>query len=225
MARAGQDVAEAGAELRRGGLVGIPTETVYGLAARARDGDAVAGIFEAKGRPRFDPLIVHVASVEDVEGVAVLSAGAEALARAVWPGPLTLVLPRDPSIPDLVTAGLPTVAVRVPDHPLTLQLLDELGEPLAAPSANPFGYVSPTTAQHVLDQLGDRVGYVLDGGPCAVGLESTIVSFLEARPTVLRLGGLPLEALTELVGPVDLRLHGGSDPTAPGQLDLSLIHI
>lgn len=213
------DVARAAAALQRGELVGLPTETVYGLAGNALDPDVVVRIFEAKRRPRFDPLIVHLAGVEGVEAVVEggIPEAARALVAEAWPGPLTLVLPRSPSVPDLVTAGLDTVAVRVPGHPLARQLLAAVPFPLAAPSANPFGYVSPTRAEHVLEQLGEAVACVLDGGPCTVGVESTIVRFGAGTPTVLRLGGFPLEDVRRLVGDVDVQTSS-SNPRAPGQL-------
>ncbi len=167
-------IEEAARLLREGGLVAFPTETVYGLGANALDARAVARVFEAKARPSFDPLIVHLPEAAHLTRVAVPDARAMALAARFWPGPLSLVLPRLPVVPDLVTAGLDSVAVRVPDHPAALALLRAAGMPVAAPSANPFGYVSPTTVEHVMDQLADKVDLVLDGGPCRVGLESTI---------------------------------------------------
>ncbi|MBK7751267.1 MAG: threonylcarbamoyl-AMP synthase [Flavobacteriales bacterium] len=173
----GTDLLEAARLLRAGQVVAIPTETVYGLAANAFDEAAVVRVFETKQRPAFDPLIVHVKDRNQLERVAVVPAEAEPLIARFWPGPLTLVLPKRPEVPDLVTSGLDTVAVRMPAHPLTRQLLALLDFPLAAPSANPFGYVSPTTAQHVADQLGDRIPYILDGGPCDVGVESTIIAW------------------------------------------------
>jgi L-threonylcarbamoyladenylate synthase len=202
--------------------VAFPTETVYGLGASAFDPRAVARVFEAKARPSFDPLIVHVARAGEVARLArvALREGARValLAERFWPGPLTLVLPRQATVPDLVTAGLDTVGVRVPDHAAARALIDAAGTPLAAPSANPFGYVSPTRAEHVLAQLGERVDLVLDGGPCRVGLESTILSLLSERPIILRPGGVTREELEEVLGgpietagPVQL-------PLAPGQL-------
>ncbi len=218
--RCSEDVAEAVALLRQGHLVAIPTETVYGLAANALDEGAVARIFAAKNRPHFDPLIVHIAAAERLGMVAKdIPEPALALARAFWPGPLTLVLPRQANIPDLVTSGLDTVAVRVPDHPLTLRLLRELDAPLAAPSANPFGYISPTTAQHVLDQLSGRIAMVLDGGPCRVGLESSIVGFDGDKPLLYRLGGLSREQIEAVIGPVQMALNQSGNPRAPGQLN------
>lgn len=207
-----ENLVRAAEALRAGELVAFPTETVYGLGASALNVEAVASIFEAKGRPHFDPLIVHVADA----GAASLYAQrfpplAVALAEQFWPGPLTLVLPKrtrggaDVVIPDLVTAGLPTVALRVPAHPVALELLRLARVPVAAPSANRFGGVSPTTAQHVYEELGDQPAVILDAGPCTTGVESTVVSLVEPnKPTVLRLGGLPLEALSEAVGEISV---------------------
>lgn len=210
----------AAAILRAGGLVAFPTETVYGLGAVAFDETAVARIFEAKKRPRFDPLIVHVC---EPDALARLTADVPAAARTLiarfWPGPLTLVLPKAPGVPDLVTAGLPTVAVRMPRHPLALELIRRTGMPLAAPSANPFGHVSPTTARHVLDHLAGQVDLVLDGGPCPVGVESTIVSFAAATPALLRHGGLPQEEIEAWIGPLaTAAVPASSTPSAPGML-------
>ncbi|GAB3496229.1 L-threonylcarbamoyladenylate synthase [Spirosoma knui] len=219
MAQIGQDRQAAKALLEQGNVVGIPTETVYGLAANALDADAVLTIFRVKNRPSFDPLIVHTDSVDKLsQFVTTIPEAARQLAEAFWPGPLTLLLPKQALIPDLVTSGLPNVAVRIPNHPLTLDLLRSLDFPLAAPSANPFGYISPTTAQHVADQLGEQVPYILDGGPSAVGLESTIVGFEDDRPTVYRLGGMALDQIEALIGPATVRSHSTSNPKAPGML-------
>jgi L-threonylcarbamoyladenylate synthase len=189
------------AVLRRGGLVAVPTETVYGLAANALDADACARIFAAKERPAEDPLIVHVASVTAAAAVAELNPAARQLARAFWPGPLTMVLPKKPVVPAIVTAGLDSVAVRVPRHPVFRDLLRECGLPLAAPSANLFGYVSPTLPEHVQRGLGDRIEHILDGGPCEVGLESTIVDLRNpARPCVLRPGAISAEEIAKVLG-------------------------
>lgn len=205
--------------LLKGECVAIPTETVYGLAANAFDPKAVARIFEIKNRPAFDPLIVHIGRIEDAGLVASeLPPLAKKLATRFWPGPLTLVLQKRKSIPDLVTAGLDTVGVRMPAHPLTLKLLRSLDFPLAAPSANPFGYVSPTSAQHVHDQLGDKIECILDGGPCKIGIESTIVSFSGDKPKVLRLGGISLEDLETITGPIEVATQSSSNPAAPGML-------
>lgn len=219
-ATVGTDIQAAAELLQAGKLVAIPTETVYGLAANAYDAEAALGIFEAKRRPAFDPLIVHTHSLEAAKAfVSEIPQAAQKLAEAFWPGPLTLLLPRKQIIPDVVTSGLPMVAVRIPRHPLTLQLLQSLPFPLAAPSANPFGYISPTTARHVADQLGDRIAYILDGGPCEVGVESTIIGFEGEDTVVYRLGGMDLERLQEEIeGPIRLMPHSSSNPKAPGQL-------
>ncbi len=200
-------------------IVAIPTETVYGLAANAFDESAVLKVFEAKQRPSFDPLIVHVGSLGDACSVVrELPPGAEALMHAFWPGPLTLVLPKRAEVPDVVTSGLDTVGVRMPAHPLTRALLARLGFPLAAPSANPFGYVSPTTAQHVAEQLGERVPYILDGGPCAVGVESTILGWEDGRWVLYRPGGIALEDIEAVIGSVAQAVKQVL-PAAPGMLE------
>jgi L-threonylcarbamoyladenylate synthase len=212
-------IARAAAVLRDGGLVAFPTETVYGLGASAHDERAVARVFEAKARPRFDPLIVHVAAADRVALVADADDPRVArLAARFWPGPLTLVLPRRPVVPDIVTSGLDTVGVRVPAHPAAHALLEATGGPIAAPSANPFGYVSPTTAAHVAESLGSRVDLVLDGGPCRVGVESTIVSLAGGQPLLLRPGGVPREAVEQALGCPLATATGGERPSAPGQL-------
>lgn len=215
----GTDIAHAAALLRDGQLVAIPTETVYGLAANALDEAAVARIFEVKNRPRFDPLIVHVAAVKDIARYAAeIPEKALALAEAFMPGPLTLLLPKRALIPDLVTAGSPLCAFRVPGHPVAHALLEQLEFPLAAPSANPFGYISPTTAPHVARQLGDKIPYILDGGPCEVGLESTIAGFDGEQMVIYRKGGLAIEAIESVAGKVQVRPHSSSKPLAPGML-------
>lgn len=203
-----------------GGLVAIPTETVYGLAGNALHAKAVASIFETKNRPSFDPLIIHVASSGEVEKyVTSFPEKLRALADRFWPGPLTLLLPRKEVVPDLVTSGLPRVAVRVPDHTLTRVLLSELDYPLAAPSANPFGYISPTHPEHVQSQLGDKISYILDGGACKVGLESTIVGMEENSVVVYRLGGLEISEIEQVVGNVKIQDHSSSNPQSPGLLE------
>lgn len=205
--------------LEAGGLVAIPTETVYGLAGNALNPQAVARIFEVKRRPYFDPLIVHTDSIDRArEFVLEMPPAFEALAEAFLPGPLTFLLPRKPVIPDLVTAGSERVAIRIPDHPLALELLSVLPFPLAAPSANPFGYISPTRAEHVAKQLGDQIGYILDGGPCGIGLESTIIGMEDGGPVIYRLGGLAIDAIEAVTGPVKIELNQSSDPKVPGQL-------
>jgi L-threonylcarbamoyladenylate synthase len=219
MARIGTDPSLAASILTDGGIVAIPTETVYGLGANAFDPDAVLKVFEAKQRPAFDPLIVHVGThAQVVDVVRTVPPEAKALMERFWPGPLTLVLPKTARIPDIVTSGLDTVGVRMPAHPLTLQLLRALPFPLAAPSANPFGYVSPTTAQHVADQLGDRVDHILDGGSSTVGVESTIIGLEEGRWVLYRPGGLPVEELEAVIGEVG-RAQQHILPVAPGLLE------
>ncbi len=212
-------IAEAARLLAAGELVAFPTETVYGLGGNARDDQAVARIYQAKGRPSFNPLIVHLPHLGAVERIAEVGPKARMLAQAFWPGPLTLVLPlRDGAgISPLVSAGLSTVAVRVPAHPLALRLLQAFGGPLAAPSANPSGRVSPTRAEHVLDGLAGRIAAVLDGGSCAVGLESTIV-LADPEPVLLRPGGLPVEALESALGQPLVVGGDAGKPTSPGQL-------
>ncbi len=219
MAELGTDIEKAKALLQKGELVAIPTETVYGLAANALNPDAVAKIFEVKQRPSFDPLIVHVGSIEQISRFTTgIPSPLRKLAEAFWPGPLTLILPRKSNIPDLVTSGLETVAVRIPDHSMTKALLNILDFPLAAPSANPFGYISPTKAGHVNDQLGNKIDYILDGGICEVGLESTIVGMEDGQVTVLRLGGLDISEIEKVVGRVSVSIHSSSNPRSPGML-------
>ncbi len=219
MAIKGIDISLARQYLEADELVAVPTETVYGLAGNALHSSAVAKIFEAKERPSFDPLIIHVPDAQHLERyVTAIPKQAVQLINHFWPGPLTLVLRKKEIIPDLVTAGLDAVGVRCPDHPLTHQLLRQLDFPLAAPSANPFGYVSPTTAEHVEKQLGSKIPYILDGGPCKVGIESTIIGFENGEPMIYRRGGISNEAIERVIGPVESRLHSTSNPKAPGQL-------
>jgi L-threonylcarbamoyladenylate synthase len=220
MAESGKDIEKAKSILKQDGLVAIPTETVYGLAANAFREEAVVKIFEVKNRPSFDPLIVHVDSIEQAEEmVEHVPEKAKELAARFWPGPLTILLKKNAIIPDMVTSGLTTVAIRIPDHPLTLDLLHTLGFPLAAPSANPFGYVSPTSVKHVNDQLGDKIPYILDGGDCDVGIESTIIGFIDQEPEIFRLGGIAVEDIETIVGKVQVKLHSSSRPEAPGLLE------
>ena len=190
------EIQKAAQLIQEGGLVAFPTETVYGLGADALNPLAVAQIFEVKKRPQFDPLIVHVADMRQAE-ILVLKFPEKAmkLIGRFWPGPLTLVLPKSPLVPDIVTSSLPTVAIRVPNHPLALELIRESGRPLAAPSANLFGQVSPTTAEHVRRSFGNKVGMILDGGSCSIGVESTVISFIDKEPVLLRPGGAPLEEI------------------------------
>ncbi|EAZ80318.1 L-threonylcarbamoyladenylate synthase [Algoriphagus machipongonensis] len=219
MAVIGQDIAKAKRFLDEGKLVAIPTETVYGLAGNALNPLAVASIFETKNRPSFDPLIIHTSSMDRVKDfVEEIPDPLYKLGKSIWPGPLTLLLPRKAIIPDLVTSGLDRVAIRIPNHPLTLELLESLDFPLAAPSANPFGYISPTQPRHVEAQLGDSIPYILDGGNCQVGLESTIVGMEEGQVVIYRLGGLELNEIEDLIGPVQVKSHSTSNPQAPGLL-------
>ena len=214
-------VEEAAAALRAGKLVAFATETVYGLGGDATNDSAVAAIFAAKGRPSFNPLIVHVPDRAAAEPLAVMTPLARKLADAFWPGPLTLVLPRSADCPAslLVSAGLDSIAIRVPAHPLARQLLRAAGRPIAAPSANRSGSISPTEAAHVIESLGNKVDHVLDGGPCAVGLESTVVDCTGAHPVLLRHGGLALETLARLVPDITETSPDQPDaPRSPGQL-------
>ena len=210
------DSNEAVRILKSGGLVALPTETVYGLGANALDEQAVAKVFKAKNRPSFDPLIVHVASVDQARLIAEVSDEAAVLFERFSPGPLTLILPKKQIVPDLTTSGHTTVAVRIPNHPITLEVIRNSGLCIAAPSANPFGYTSPTMAAHVIEQLGDRIDAVLDGGPCEVGIESTILE-LTNTPRILRLGGLSLESIQDSMGKVMIEISS-SNPKAPGML-------
>lgn len=208
--------------LRAGRLVAFPTETVYGLGACAFDALALARIFEAKRRPFFDPLIIHVADRTALAVLADPSALGDARARALmdrfWPGPLTLVLPKSTAVPDLATSGLPTVAVRMPAHAVALDLIRAAGFPIAAPSANPFGRLSPTTAAHVQERFDTGIELILDGGPCVVGVESSILSLAGPAPVLLRAGGVSREEIEALVGPVALGASVAEKPLAPGQL-------
>lgn len=215
----GTDLSAAAGYLQQGACVAIPTETVYGLAANALDAAAVVRIFEIKKRPAFDPLIVHVADLAHALHYADdFPEPLRRLAENFWPGPLTLLVPKSALIPDLVCSGLPRVALRAPAHPMAQALLRMLDFPLAAPSANPFGYISPTTAQHVYNQLQGQIPYILDGGPSPVGVESTIAGYEAGQVVIYRLGGLALEAIEQLVGPVRTNLNQSSNPAAPGML-------
>ncbi|RAJ92497.1 L-threonylcarbamoyladenylate synthase [Larkinella arboricola] len=219
MVLVGTDVQKAKEFLEQGEVIGLPTETVYGLAGNALNPDAVLKIFKVKNRPSFDPLIVHTDSLDKAETfVTAIPEKARRVAERFWPGPVTILLPKKAVIPDLVSSGLDTVAIRIPNHPLALKLLSVLDFPLAAPSANPFGYISPTTARHVVQQLGDQIPYVLDGGSAQVGIESTIIGFSDDGPIVYRLGGMTLEKLEAVLGKVAVRSHSTSNPKAPGML-------
>ncbi len=214
-----ENIHRAAEIIKRGGVVAFPTETVYGLGADAFNPLAVARVFEVKKRPSFDPLIVHVAREAHLEKlVAEIPSDAKKLIERFWPGPLTVVLPKREEVPEIVTAGLSTVAIRMPDHPIALRLIEAAGSPIAAPSANPFGYLSPTTAEHVREQLGHEIDFILDGGPCRVGVESTILAFSEGRPELLRPGGLSLEEIESTIGKVEVRRIEGEKPGAPGML-------
>ncbi len=217
----GSDIRLAASNLKLGLTVGIPTETVYGLAANALNEDAVISIFKIKNRPFFDPLIMHVRDIEQAkEYVKDFPETAQKLAIKYWPGPLTLLLKKNDKVPDIVTSGSEFVAIRVPNHPITLKLLEAIDFPLAAPSANPFGYISPTRAEHVEKQLGNKVSYILDGGISSVGLESTILKVSDKDISIARLGGLSKEEIEEFLGKeIGMQLHLNSNPQAPGQLD------
>ncbi len=215
----GTDIKKAAKILSEGGLVAIPTETVYGLAANAFNEEAVTAIFKVKNRPSFDPLITHITKGTKLNELASeIPEKAKILLEKYWPGPLTIVLPKTKKINDLVTSGLDSAAFRIPNHPITHTLLESVPFPLVAPSANPFTFVSPTTAQHVADQLGNNVDYILDGGSCSIGLESTIVSFTTNTPKILRLGGLGAEEIEQVIGPIKIQTYSSSAPEAPGML-------
>lgn len=220
MAEIAKDLERAVAMLKAGNLIGMPTETVYGLAGRADRAETVARVFEVKKRPTFDPLICHFHDAESLKPyVQELPEQFWTLYRYFSPGPLTYILPKTKKISELITAGHPTVAVRFPRHPLCRQLLARCNFPVVAPSANLFGKVSPVKAQHVNEQLGDQISYILDGGPAEVGLESTIIDLSSAPVKVLRLGGIALEDLTTVLGKRPLlAAHSSSNPKAPGML-------
>lgn len=213
-------IAEAARVVARGGLVAFPTETVYGLGADALNPQAVEAIFAAKGRPADNPLIVHVAHLDQlVELVEVVPAAVEVLAKHFWPGPLTLILPRRPVVPDVVTAGLDTVAVRIPDHPVALALIRTSGRPIAAPSANRSGRPSPTEAKHVLEDLDGRIDVIVDGGPCDIGVESTVLDLTAEQPIILRPGAVTAQQLEPFLGPVatDPAVDGGAEKGIGGE--------
>jgi L-threonylcarbamoyladenylate synthase len=215
------DLDRAAALLRAGELVAFPTETVYGLGADATSDAAVAAIFAAKARPRFNPLIIHIIDERAARALVRFDARAAELARRFWPGPLSLVLPRLPDCPVslLASAGLDSLALRVPGHPLPRALIRAVGRPIAAPSANRSGRVSPTTAEHVLAELDGRIAAVLDGGPCRVGVESTVVDLTGTEARLLRPGGAPAEAIEEIVGPLPRAATGEAAPRSPGMLE------
>ncbi len=214
-----ESIRRAGRIIKTGGLVAFPTETVYGLGCDAMNAEAAAKIFEAKQRPQFDPLIVHIADRKQLETlVEFVPPLAQQLMDHFWPGPLTLILQKQTAVPDLVTAGLSTVAVRMPNHPVAQRLIREAGTPIAAPSANLFGYVSPTTAQHVAAGLGSTVDLILDDGPCPIGVESTIVSLAGSQPELLRPGSITIEQLSAVIGAIRRSVSVNHKPIAPGQL-------
>jgi L-threonylcarbamoyladenylate synthase len=216
-----ETIAQAAARLRSGRLVAFPTETVYGLGADATSGKAVAGIFAAKNRPRFNPLIVHVPAMAEAERLVTFCDVSRALAAAFWPGALTLVLPKQPGCPiaDLTTAGLDTLAIRVPSHPLATRILHAAGVPVAAPSANRSGHVSATQAAHVAADLASDDVLIVDGGAAPLGVESTVVTVRDGRVVLLRPGGVTANAIEQIMGrPMERALHGGAQPNSPGQL-------
>ncbi len=214
----GKDLDQAAHWLRKGELVAIPTETVYGLAGNALDEKAIVKIFETKERPLYNPLIIHVAHADQAKSLVLdWDDQVQALMDAFWPGPLTLLLDRSPAVPDLVCAGLSRVALRMPDHPLTLDLIQNCDFPLAAPSANLFGRISPTTAEHVLGQLNQRIPYILDGGPCRVGVESTIIGRENGEWKIYRVGGITQAELEPFIGQAE-RVAPSDRPDAPGML-------
>jgi L-threonylcarbamoyladenylate synthase len=219
LAKIGTGSTHAAGILNTGGLVGIPTETVYGLAANAFDENAVLKVFKVKNRPAFDPLITHVANQAALMPlVKEIPTAAQLLIDQFWPGPLTVVLPKTDKISDLISSGLCTAAFRMPRHKLLQELLEKLSFPVVAPSANPFGYVSPTTALHVDQQLGEEIDYILDGGASKIGVESTIIGFEAEKPTILRLGGLSVEEIEAVIGEVNINTSSSSSPAAPGML-------
>lgn len=213
------EIIKAANQLKAGNVVAIPTETVYGLAANAYNEDAIKKVFEIKQRPLFNPLIVHIKSIDDIEKIAInIPKKALVLARHFWPGALTLVLQKNKNIPNCVTAGKDTVGIRVPFHKDTLALLELIDFPLAAPSANPFGYISPTCAEHVQNQLGDKIPFILDGGNCEKGIESTIIGFENEEPILYRVGAISKEKIENCIGQIGVKTKANITPEAPGML-------
>ncbi|MFN0049488.1 MAG: L-threonylcarbamoyladenylate synthase, partial [Cytophagales bacterium] len=218
MAEISTNIQKAIALLIDNEVIGFPTETVYGLAGNALSESAVLKIFDVKQRPKFDPLILHTSSIQRIEDfVLEIPDVAYQLFERFSPGPITILLPKKSNIPDIVTSGLSQVAIRIPNHPLALNLLQKLPFPLAAPSANPFGYISPTSAQHVDNQLGTKIKLILDGGESGIGVESTIIGFEKKKPVIFRLGGLSIEEIEEVTGKLEVR-ESSSSPAAPGML-------
>jgi L-threonylcarbamoyladenylate synthase len=219
MAEINNNIKQAKALLDADQLIGLPTETVYGLAGNGLRAEVVSKIFEVKNRPHFDPLILHSHSLEAISNyVNAIPETAKVLADAFWPGPLTILLERNGSIPDLTCSGLDRVAFRIPNHQTALSLLKTLDYPLAAPSANPFGYISPTNSQHVQQQLGNKIPFILEGEISEVGIESTIIGFENSETIIYRLGGLEVDAIEKLIGKVKILPHSSSTPDAPGML-------
>ncbi|MHA1338385.1 MAG: L-threonylcarbamoyladenylate synthase [Promethearchaeota archaeon] len=218
-----KSIKKAAKIIRNGGIVAFPTETVYGLGADAFNPIAVAKIFEVKNRPSFDPLIVHISDFKMANLLwKEIDERAKLLMEKFWPGPLTIVLPKKKEVPDIVTAGLPTVAVRMPSHPIAHELIKESKTPIAAPSANPFGYISPTTAKHVHKQLGSKVDWIIDGGKCPIGVESTVIDLTTDKAKLLRPGGMPLEDIEKVIGSIEVAssetIINEYNPKSPGQL-------
>lgn len=214
------EIKKAAKLLQNGDVVAIPTETVYGLAANAFDDKAVIQIFQIKNRPLFNPLIVHIKSIEYLNTIATnIPPIAYKLAKQFWPGPLTLVLEKKANVSNVVTSGKSTVGVRIPSHPIALALLKELDFPLAAPSANPFGYISPTTSEHVKSQLGDKIPYILEGGPCERGIESTIIGFENNNPVLYRVGAISNEEIEKCIGKLAVKNTASASPQAPGMIN------
>ena len=214
-----KEILKATALLNDGKVVAIPTETVYGLAANAFDEKAIEQIFQIKQRPLFNPLIVHIKSIDYLDTIAQqIPPIAQQLANEFWPGALTLILPKKSIIPSIVTAGKDTVGIRMPSHPIALELLNQLDFPLAAPSANPFGYISPTTSEHVKKQLGNKIPMILEGGACAKGIESTIIGFEDNEPILYRVGAISKEAIESFIGKIKVKSKASATPEAPGML-------
>ncbi len=216
-----ENIERAASIIKSGGLVSFPTETVYGLGGNALDPKAVARIFEAKQRPSFDPLITHIADLEMLDQIAVIKNNKVFdIIEKFWPGSLTIIVPKKEIIPPIVTSGLETMAIRMPDHQTALELIRMSTGAVAAPSANPFGYLSPTTAQHVEEPLGNKIEMILDGGPCRIGVESTVLDLTGEKPLVLRPGGLSLEDLRSVIEDVEIFNRTTVSPTSPGQLKM-----
>ncbi len=214
------EIIKAANLLELGNVVAIPTETVYGLAANAFNENAVKQVFAIKQRPLFNPLIVHIKSIDYLDTIAInIPPIAYELANRFWPGALTLVLEKKSNISDVVTSGKSTVGVRVPSHPIALALLESLDFPLAAPSANPFGYISPTTSEHVKKQLGEKIPYILEGGPCEKGVESTIIGFVNEKPVLYRVGAISKEEIESFIGTLDVKNTASANPEAPGMIN------